>query len=426
MSVAGSSGLALRIERVASSRIDDDTVLVSLAGRWTGPVHEAAGDELLVVEVRGRRYRYAARTQGGASPVAVAGPSSWSASFELPVWAEPRSAGQASLWVGNCMISVPPVGAASGPGTGPARASPPAQAPPADSVCRPAPASPPASHGPAGEDARSGPLAELLRRETISALRSELRERATELAHVRGALADARSELDAGAANQGQIESAHADLRAELEQLIELVEQEGLRRVELERARDAERHAASQQLEDSERRVGELERLVSERDAALEQLVSERDAALEQLVSERDAALEQLVSERDAALEQLVSERDAALQELAVLRASAQRDLEAREGLERRAGQLSGKLAEVHAQLAAATASRDGSLSEATGLRVELDRLGGELAGARERLGDSGSELGQARALLADARALAARLRERRQEPEPPAAEPPS
>ena len=65
-------------------------------------------------------------------------------------------------------------------------------------------------------------------------------------------------------------------------------------------------------------------------------------------------------------------------------------------------------------------------LSEVTGLRVELDRLGGELAGARERLGDSGSELGQARALLADARALAARLRERRQEPEPPAAEPPS
>src|ERR1035437_2474002 len=145
MSVAGSSGLALRIERVASSRVGGDTGLVSLAGRRSGPVHEAAGGGLVVVAVRGRRYRYAARTQGGASPVAVAGPSSWSASFELPVWAEPRSAGQASLWVGNCMISVPPGGAAWGPGRGPgpARAPPPAQAPPADSVCRPAPASPP-------------------------------------------------------------------------------------------------------------------------------------------------------------------------------------------------------------------------------------------------------------------------------------------
>src|ERR1035437_4263044 len=101
MSVAGSSGLALRIERVASSRIDDDTVLVSLAGRWTGPVHEAAGDERLVVEVRGRRYRYAARTQGGASPVAVAGPSSWWASFGWPGWARPRRPGRGPPGVGN-------------------------------------------------------------------------------------------------------------------------------------------------------------------------------------------------------------------------------------------------------------------------------------------------------------------------------------
>src|ERR1035437_1439680 len=52
MSVAGSSGLALRIERVASSRIDDDTVLVSLAGPGAGPVPGAGGDELLGVEVR--------------------------------------------------------------------------------------------------------------------------------------------------------------------------------------------------------------------------------------------------------------------------------------------------------------------------------------------------------------------------------------
>jgi hypothetical protein len=198
MSVPWPSELALRIERADSSRIDDETVAVSLSGRWTGSAHEAAGDELLVVEVSGRRYRYPARSQSAESPAALAGPRSWTARFELPAWAEPRSAGQASLWIGSSVIEVPPVGS-------------------------------------------------------------------------------------------------------------ELVEHEGVRRAELERARDAERATASQQLEDYERSASELT---------------------------------QLVSERDAALAQLGSERDAALAELAMLRASAQHDVKAREQLGRRGGEL--------------------------------------------------------------------------------------
>jgi hypothetical protein len=422
MSAPERSELVLRIERANSWRIDDETVLVSLSGRWSGPAHESAGDELLVVEVSGRRYRYPARSQGAESPMAVAGPRFWTASFELPAWAEPRSAGQASVWIGSSAIEVPPVGrepeagreATSAPA--PAHALQFAQAPAADSPSWPAPAPVRPRGEPAAEDSRSGPLAELLLRETVSGLRSELRARAIELGQARGALADARARLDAGAASQEQMNATHAELRAELRQLSELVEHEGVRRAELERARDAERVTASRQLEDYERSVGDLEQLVSERDAALELLVSERDAALELLVSERDAAVEQAMSERDAALEQ-ASERDAALQELAMLRASTQHDVEAREDLECRAGQLSDELVQAQAELAAANASRDGALSEATGLRVELDRLGGELAGAREQLGRRGGELGQARALLADARALAARLRERRPDP---------
>jgi chromosome segregation ATPase len=82
--------------------------------------------------------------------------------------------------------------------------------------------------------------------------------------------------------------------------------------------------------------------------------------------------------------------------------------------------QLRGALSELNVQLAAATAARDAALTEAIGLRVELDRLGRELAGAREQLGGRNDELAQARALLADARALATRLREPRPQPASP------
>jgi hypothetical protein len=416
----------LRIEHAAASQIDNETVLISLSGRWTGPINEPAGDELLVVEVGGRRYRYAARSQGGEDPMAVEGPQPWTASFELPVWAEPRRAGQATLWVGTSVIVVPPVGA----GPGPAQDSP-AQVPqpdahsgpqprgladlqPAASFSGPAPGREPPSRGPPLEDPRSGPLAELLLRETVSALRSELRERATELAQLRGALADARSQLDAGAATHVQMETTHAELRAELEQLIELVEQEGVRRAELERARDAERRESSQRLDDLERRAVELQQLVSERDAALEERAEELSALRRKQERELSGLHEQ--HERELA---------GVGQELAALRASAQRDIDARASLEHRARELSAGLAEAHAQLATATVSRDGALSEVTGLRVELDRLGGELAGAREQLGGRGGELGQARELLADARALAARLRDRRPDAEPHGPEPP-
>jgi uncharacterized coiled-coil DUF342 family protein len=69
--------------------------------------------------------------------------------------------------------------------------------------------------------------------------------------------------------------------------------------------------------------------------------------------------------------------------------------------------------AALRQQLAAASVSRDAAISEVAGLRSELDRLGTELAVAREQLGAEGGDLREAQRLLADARALSDQLRGR-------------
>ena len=62
-------------------------------------------------------------------------------------------------------------------------------------------------------------------------------------------------------------------------------------------------------------------------------------------------------------------------------------------------------------QLAAAQIARDAAISEAGGLRSELERLGAELAVMREQVTAHGGDLGEAQRLLADARALTEQLR---------------
>lgn len=83
---------------------------------------------------------------------------------------------------------------------------------------------------------------------------------------------------------------------------------------------------------------------------------------------------------------------------------------------------VAGELASVRAELATTAVSRDAAISEAGGLRAELERLGGELALARRRrstpLGEMSevsemSEVGEAEALLAEARALREQMSER-------------
>jgi chromosome segregation ATPase len=212
----------------------------------------------------------------------------------------------------------------------------------------------PAFHGPrlpnqqsapAG-DPRSGPLSEVLLKQTVCALRGELQERTTEATRLRGALADSRSELDARAATQARLEAMHGELRGELRGLADLV------------ARESERHA---------------------------ELSSSHDAVVAR-VAELQAQLAQAERLRGETDERLVAAHD--------------------------------QLASVQGELAIATVSRDAAVSEAAGLRVELERFGTELAIVRERLGSHAGELGDAQTLLSDARALAAQLRERQAPPD--------
>lgn len=171
------------------------------------------------------------------------------------------------------------------------------------------------------ESGRSGPLADLLYKEGVEALRAELEQRSGEVARLRGALADVTAQLEARTAVQASLQAAHDELREELRRLIAAV---AGRRAELER----------------------------------------RTARLE-------ARVAALGSERD----------------------------------------------ELRRQLATAQVSRDAAVGEAAGLREELERLGGEVAAARERAAAREGNLGEAQRLLAEARALTRQLHEQESVP---------
>ena len=348
----------LEIDRIESSRVNGDHVRLRLTGRWLDPAG-ADEEELLVVEVEGRRHRFPAvrRSEDMSSRL-------WSATFALPVWAEPSHEGQAALWVGDWVVPVaPPRG-----GTRPV-APEPSVAPPATVTPEPAVVSgaagrsespgefePPAEAGPAApvesEAPRAGPLADLLLKETVAALHAELDQRTADAARMRGALADARSELEARDAMQAALEVTHAELRVELERLTEAVER---RRAEFD-VRIAE----------GERDQAEAGRQLVELRAALDERAGQVAQAHEQLAERQWAA-----------------------------------DLKAVEA--RR----------LREELAVASVARSAAESEVVGLRSELERLGTEVAATRERVGAEGGDLGSAHRLLADARALAEQLRGR-------------
>lgn len=82
------------------------------------------------------------------------------------------------------------------------------------------------------ESGRPGPLADLLYREGVDALRAELERRSGEVARLRGALTDVTAQLEVGTAVQASLQVAHDELREELRRLIAAV---AGRRAELER-----------------------------------------------------------------------------------------------------------------------------------------------------------------------------------------------
>ncbi len=78
--------------------------------------------------------------------------------------------------------------------------------------------------------------------------------------------------------------------------------------------------------------------------------------------------------------------------------------------LEERLAEAQSEAASAREQLAAVSVSREAAISEAAGLRAELERLATELAVISEQFAAKGGDLGEAERLLADARALTEQL----------------
>jgi hypothetical protein len=403
MTDSRSADTPVAIDRVECRRSDRDGVDLRLTGRWLNGAEQTGTDPLLVVQVQGRRHRFAAERDSHPLPAGA-----WEATFRIPPWAQPHHEGQAALWVGTSVVPVPLPGPSgdgshphhrspSPPPLGEARAWPPDVAPPPtlsevgagpgdvgtppalneargwplDVAPPPADADPSRlaeSPDPAVDTGRTGPLAELLFKESVSALHAELEQRSAEVARLQGSLADAVSELEARTSRQAALESAHGDLRGELQELMS---------------------AVSVQRDEYERRLSEAE----EHAAAAE---AERDRVRGELEAER--------ARTAARLADLSAARDAEAAEAADLR---DRLGAAASGRQHHAAELSA----LRDQLAAAQVSRDAAAGEVAGLRAELERLGSELAITREHQSAQGADLGEAQRLLAEARSLSEQLR---------------
>jgi hypothetical protein len=240
----------LEIDRVHGSRPSAGEIRLVLSGSWRGDIADPADEPLLVVQLEGRRHRFPAENDQRAAEVPV---GRWRATFAVPDWAEPRHEGQAAVWIGNSVVPVPPLHGASHtppalaaavPRPGPSRPQAPKIEPRSEveteshqteplaedqeSIEEGAP-SEAGSHRlgaglPLPETPRSGPLADLLLRETVGALHGELELRTAEVTRLRGELGDARAELEARAATQSQLESTMGELGSELKRLMAAVE----------------------------------------------------------------------------------------------------------------------------------------------------------------------------------------------------------
>jgi uncharacterized coiled-coil DUF342 family protein len=405
MSESAPAPTYLTIDRVERSRAKKDQVRLRVSGHWLAeepPVPEA----LLVVHAHGRRYRFAAGRDKHHAAADGAG-TAFAASFTIPDWAVPEQSGQAVLWVGDVVVAVPPPGTLM-----PSQIAPPIVASTEPPVISPDAQAPPVI----SEAGRSGPLADLLYKETVSALRSELEQRAIDLARLRGQLAQSRSDLESRSGSHAGLETAHAQLREELERLTGAVDRQ---RDEFE-----QRTAVLLQERDEARREADaaakrLERERADADARLTEARARFDDHLATARLEFDQQLTAVRAEAEAELDRNRAENEAML---GAARAQAESRAAAAEAqamsLSERVAALSAaqprlaqEAAALREELAAAHIAREAAFTEADGLRSELDRLGAELAVTRERGTTAGSDLSEAEQLLADARALTERLR---------------
>jgi hypothetical protein len=414
----------LTIDRVERSRAKKDQVRLRVSGHWS-VTEPAELDAMLVVQAHGRRHRFAAGRDKHAAADATAA-STFVASFTIPDWAVPEQPGQAVLWVGDVVVAVPPPGSAvPAPSAGPADVAPAGVVPVAEeSVEAPLVGSALIESAPrepldpltAAEAGRAGPLADLLFKETITALHGELEQRAVELARLRGELAQTRSELRSRSGPNTGLEAAHALLREELQRLTGAVAQQ---------REEFEAHAAAL--------VDERDEARREASAAAQRLERERADADTRLTDARESFDDHLATARSEFDQQLAATRTEAEQEMSRNRAETEAMFgAARSQADSRAGaaeaeaaslgrhvaaltaaerQRAQEAAVLREQLAGAHIARDAAFTEVEGLRAELERLAAELAVAREQSAAAGGELSEAEELLAEARALTQRLR---------------
>ena len=292
-----SASTPLAIDRIQSSRSGAGQLRLRLSGRWLDPERAGEDEELLVVQVQGRRHRFPPSSDDDGDRDANPDPGRWSAIFIVPAWAEPRHQGQAALWLGNAVIAVPPLHGSYGPGTAARTESEPSPEPlPALTEAQVEDDGWVAS-GPA--TARSGPLADMLLKETVGALHAELEERTADAAHLRGALTDAQSELAARIATQQQLEATLGELRGELKRLVESVEDNRRELEEVAGLRDqlaANRAAADRGAAEAAALREELAAATVSREAAVSEVAALR-GELGRLGAELATTREQAVSE---------------------------------------------------------------------------------------------------------------------------------
>jgi hypothetical protein len=260
------AGSPLEIDRVDLQRGEAGSIQLRLRGRWLDPA-AATEEELLVVQVEGRRHRFpGARAEPGGEAdhdPSLAGETPgppWGATFTVPDWAEPRHEGQAALWLGSAVVPVPP------PGWSPPVAAPPAAAPPSPGP-EPVPVPVPVP-------------------EKVATLQAELEQRTGETVRLRGALSHAQSELEARRASGAALESTQEQLRQELARLTAAVDRN---------RRDAEAATERQRTENARLRE-ELAAVQVARDAALGEVGGLR-AELERIGTELAATRERVSAE---------------------------------------------------------------------------------------------------------------------------------
>jgi hypothetical protein len=399
----------LAIDRVERARAKRDQVRLRLSGHWLTdpPVDEEPA--LLVVQLHGRRMRFAA--SGGEEPQGECDTGAglpFSASFTVPDWAVPEQPGQAVLWVGEAIVPVPPPGMAALAPVAPSESVQPAGAlstPRQPSAPQPPfDASPSAASQPsegqgstASGSGRSGPLAQLLYKDTVTALHAELEQRTAESARLRSALAAAHSDLQGGSSARSELEAAHSELRDELQSLMRVASDQ---REEFERQlaeAGEERDRLSTAVTDA---AQELARTREELEGVLAEAGQERGRSEERLAELRDA----LDRAREAGEDRLAAARSEFDQRLAGARSEAEAALaaarrEAESALAAARGEAETALGAVRVQ-----AEADVAQAAETARSQERERAESELAGARA---ESEAMLGAARS-HSDAQAVAA------------------